>query len=176
MNTQNIETKIIFLPKNIEIYIKRFNLLLKTKVGHVHIRIPEEINLYKKNSFIYIDILTTDIKTKTWVLSLINLIKGLSRFYINRLILKGVGYKVFVNQNNILDLKIGYSHSIKYVINSTITTNIYKNAIIQLKSPFKDTLGQTCSSLRALKKLDVYKGKGILYNREKINLKVGKKA
>src|SRR5690554_1164675 len=91
MNTQNIETKIIFLPKNIEIYIKRFNLLLKTKVGHVHIRIPEEINLYKKNSFIYIDILTTDIKTKTWVLSLINLIKGLSRFYINRLILKGVG-------------------------------------------------------------------------------------
>src|SRR5690554_2036228 len=100
MNTQNIETKIIFLPKSIELYTKSYNLLLKTEIGYVNLNIPKNINIHKKSSFIYIDVLNTDLKNQTWVFNLINLIKGFSRQYLNRIVLKGVGYKVFLNKEN----------------------------------------------------------------------------
>lgn len=175
MNTQNLETKFIFLPKNIEIYKKNHNLLLKTNFGFVNLIIPKNLNIYRKNSFIYVESLPNDKKGKTWFFIFKNLLNGFSRQYLNRLILKGVGYKAFLTKNNI-ELKIGYSHSINYPINNSITVNIFKNSIVQINSPFKDNLGLVSSSLRSLKKVDIYKGKGILYKREKLNLKTGKKA
>ncbi len=83
---------------------------------------------------------------------------------------------VFINKKNELDLKIGYSHNVNFDIENSINVDIYKNLIIQLTSPFKDQLGSTSSSIKTLKKVDVYKGKGILYKGEKLNLKIGKKA
>lgn len=176
MNIKNKETKIIFLPKNIEIYKKQFNLLLKSNFGYIKLNIPKNINVYQKNSYLYIDILNNDPSSKTWEIILKNIINGCARHYLTRLILKGVGYKVFANKKNELDLKIGYSHNINFDVEKSINVDIYKNLIIQLTSPFKDQLGSTSSSLKTLKKIDIYKGKGILYKGEKLNLKVGKKA
>lgn len=176
MNIKNLETKIIFLPKNIEIYKKQFNLLLKTKYGYIKLNIPKNINLYLKNSYLYVDILNNDKNGKTWEIIFRNIINGCSRQYLNRLILKGVGYKAFLKSKDNLELKIGYSHSIDFLVKDSLNIDVFKNLIIQLNSPLKDQLGSTTASLKSLKKVDMYKGKGILYKREKLNLKTGKKA
>lgn len=177
MNINNFETKIIFLPKNIEIYKKQFNLLLKTKYGYIKFNIPKNINIYLKNSYLHINIFNNDKKSKTWEIIFRNIVNGCSRQYLNRLVLKGVGYKAFLKSKDNIELKIGYSHPSNFLINnSPLSIDVYKNLIIQLNSPFKDQLGSIAASLKSLKKTDVYKGKGILYKREKLNLKTGKKA
>lgn len=176
MNIKNLETKIIFLPKNIEIYKKQFNLLLKTKYGYIKLNIPQNINVYLKDSHLYIDILNNDKNGKTWEIIFRNIINGCSRQYLNRLILKGVGYKAFLKNESNLDLRIGYSHSVNFSVNNSLNIDVFKNLIVQLNSPLKDQLGSTAASLKSLKKVDIYKGKGILYKREKLNLKAGKKA
>lgn len=176
MIIKNLETKIIFLPKNIEIYKKQFDLLLKTKYGYIKLTIPKNINIYLKNSYLYVDIFHNDKKGKTWEIVFRNIINGCSRQYLNRLFLKGVGYKAFLKSSDNLELKIGYSHPVNFTVNNTLTIDVFKNLIIQLNSPLKDQLGLTAASLKSLKRVDVYKGKGILYKREKVNLKTGKKA
>lgn len=176
MNIKNLETKIIFLPKNIEIYKKQFDLLLRTQFGYIKLTIPKNINIYFKNSYLYIDILNNDKNGKTWEIVFRNIINGCSRQYLNRLVLKGVGYKAFVKNENHLELKIGYSHFINFPVKNSVKLGVFKNLIIQIDSLFKDQLGSTAAALKSLKKVDVYKGKGILYKREKLNLKIGKKA
>jgi len=176
MNIKNLETKIIFLPKNIELYKKHYNLVLKSDLGYINFILPKNINLYKKDSYLFIDIINNNKQIKTWEIIFRNAILGCSRQYLNRLILKGVGYKVFAKNKQDMELKIGYSHPIQYVGTNKVSVNVYKNVIIQLTSPLKDQLGLASASLKSLKKIDMYKGKGILFKREKLNLKIGKKA
>lgn len=176
MNTKNLETKIIFLPKNIEIYKKDINILLKTKTGSIKFKLPKNANLYQKDSYLFIDILNNDKNAKTWEIIFRNVINGCSRQYLNRLILKGVGYKAFLTNTSNVELKIGYSHSINYSIPNSVNIDVFKNLIMQINSPLKDSLGSISASIKGLKKIDIYKGKGILYKREKLNLKTGKKA
>lgn len=176
MNTKKLETKIIFLPKNIEIYKKDTSVLLKTKVGSIKFKLPKNSNLYQKDSYLFFDILNDDKNVKTWEIIFRNVINGCSRQYLNRLILKGVGYKAFLTNKNNIEFKIGYSHSINSAITDSVTSDVFKNLIVQLKSPLKDNLGSISASIKALKKIDIYKGKGILFKREKLNLKTGKKA
>src|SRR3546814_8661011 len=87
------------------------------------------------------------------------------------LILKGVGYKAFLTNTSNVELKIGYSHSIDYSIPNSVNIDVFKNLILQINSPLKDSLGSISASIKGLKKIDIYKGKGILYKREKLNLK-----
>src|SRR3546814_12296880 len=100
MNTKNLKTKIIFLPKNIEIYKKDINILLKTKTGSIKFKLPKNANLYQKDSYLFIDILNNDKNAKTWEIIFRNVINGCSRQYLNRLILKGVGYKAFLKNTS----------------------------------------------------------------------------
>jgi len=176
MNIKNLETKIIFLPKNIELYIKHYSLILKTNLGYINFNLPKNMNIYQKDSYLFIDILNNDKNIKTWEIIFRNVIAGCSRQYLNRLMLKGVGYKAFIKNKRNVELKIGYSHTIDYPIKESVNIDVFKNLIIQLNSPLKDHLGSVSASLKALKKVDIYKGKGILFKREKLSLKTGKKA
>ena len=176
MNTKKLETKIIFLPKNIEIYKKDINVLLKTKAGSIKFKLPKNVNLYQKNYYIFIEILNNDKNVKTWEIIFRNIINGCSRQYLNRLVLKGVGYKAFLTNKKSIEFKIGFSHPINYTIADSVTVDVFKNLIVQINSPLKDNLGSITASIKSLKKTDIYKGKGILFKREKLNLKTGKKA
>jgi len=176
MNLNNkIETKIIFLPKNIQLYKKGNKILLIAKDMYLLLVLPVNIKLIKNNKNLLIKFNLSQSNLCAWFIFLKNLIVGLSRAYNARLYLNGVGYKVYSEETN-LSLKLGYSHIVNYLIMQPTQFNIYKNSIIQLSSPLKNDLGLISSTLRKLKKKDVYKGKGILFEREKITLKTGKQA
>ena len=95
-----------------------------------------------------------------------------------KLNLVGVGYRVFPHEKleNQLYFKLGYSHLIYFRISDNLKTHCQKSTKLFLfgNSSF-DNLTQTASQIRVCKSPEPYKGKGILYEQEKITLKKGKK-
>ena len=108
-----------------------------------------------------------------------NMVVGVSEGYVREMEVIGVGYRV-ENQNNLLTLTIGYSHPIIFYIPSEIkvTTAMEKGSppLIRLEGIDKELLGQVCAKIRAFRKPEPYKGKGIMFKGEVIRRKAGKTA
>jgi large subunit ribosomal protein L6 len=105
-----------------------------------------------------------------------NKIKGVLRYFRIFMFLKGVGYKIFYDISlNILNLKIGLSHSVSIPVPLNIKIKIIKNIYLILKSSDWEKLTQFSYYIRRFKEPDIYKGKGFRFRREIIKLKRGKK-
>lgn len=95
-----------------------------------------------------------------------------------KLNLIGVGYRVFAHEklSNQIYFKLGYSHLIYFCIPSGISSHCQKFTKLFLFGNISyDLLMQTASQIRSCRLPEPYKGKGILYDQEKITLKKGKK-
>ena len=106
-----------------------------------------------------------------------NMVIGVSEGYKKELELVGVGYKASV-QDNILELNLGYSHSIFFAVPPEITVKTEtvkgKNPIVYLEGIDNQLIGQVAAKLKSLRKVEPYKGKGIRFVGEKIRRKAGK--
>jgi len=89
--------------------------------------------------------------------------------------LMGIGYRCQLQGKN-LQLALGYSHPIIFPLPEGVQAEVERQVSITLKGADKALVGQTAAKLRALRKPDPYKGKGIKYADEYIRRKVGKKA
>jgi len=107
-----------------------------------------------------------------------NMIKGVSNGFKKKLELIGVGFRANINNNQILNLNIGYSHNIMIKLPQSITLEVKmeKNTQIILKSYDKQLLGIVAAKIRSLRKPEPYKGKGIRYINEYVIKKPGKSA
>ena len=104
-----------------------------------------------------------------------NMVQGVKDGYEKRLEIVGIGYRAQMQGKNI-QLALGYSHPVIFPLPEGITAEIEKQVAVTLKGADKALLGETAAKLRALRKPDPYKGKGIKYADEFIRRKVGKKA
>lgn len=106
-----------------------------------------------------------------------NMVTGVSEGYKRTLELVGVGYKASA-QDNILELSLGYSHGIFFVVPAEVSVSAEmvkgKNPLVHLESIDKQLVGQIAAKLRTLRKVEPYKGKGIRFLGEPIRRKVGK--
>ncbi|MFH1910270.1 MAG: 50S ribosomal protein L6 [bacterium] len=101
-----------------------------------------------------------------------NAIVGVSEGFKKELELVGVGYRALV-EGNVLKLKVGYSHEVEITAPEGIDLEVKKN-IISVSGIDKQLVGQIAADIRAVKKPEPYKGKGIKYVGEKVIRKVGK--
>jgi large subunit ribosomal protein L6 len=104
-----------------------------------------------------------------------NMIRGCGEGYSRQLELQGVGYRAQA-QGNKINLQVGYSHPVEFVLPTGISASVEANTKITLKGADKDLLGVTASRLRKVRPPEPYKGKGIRYAGEVITLKQGKTA
>jgi len=108
-----------------------------------------------------------------------NMIEGVSTGYTKELELVGVGYRV-ANTGNLLELTLGYSHPIYFMVPSevTLTTAMEKgkSPYIKLEAIDKQLVGQIAAKIRAFRKPEPYKGKGVRFLGEEIRRKAGKTA
>ena len=108
-----------------------------------------------------------------------NMVVGVTDGYSKTLELVGVGYRA-TNTGNTLELILGYSHPIIFVIPSEISVETKaekgSNPMIILSCNDKQLLGQVCAKIRALRKPEPYKGKGVRFLGENIRRKAGKTA
>jgi large subunit ribosomal protein L6 len=105
---------------------------------------------------------------------IMNLVRGVTKGYEQRLEINGVGYRATV-QGQKLDLALGYSHEIKYPIPAGIKIECPKPTEIVISGIDRQKVGQVAAEIRAYRPPDPYKGKGVKYAGEYIFRKEGKK-
>ena len=108
-----------------------------------------------------------------------NMVVGVSEGYKKEMELVGVGYKAS-NQGQVLELSLGYSHSIFMALPNEISlkteTPKGKNPVITLEGIDKELIGQVAAKIRSLRKVEPYKGKGVRFVGEVVRRKAGKTA
>ena len=102
-----------------------------------------------------------------------NMIQGVNKAYEKKLIVEGIGFKADVVGTNLV-FKLGFSHPITIAIPKNLKVASEKN-IITISGIDKEFVGRFVAEIRALKKPEPYKGKGIRYFDEIIKRKEGKK-
>lgn len=105
---------------------------------------------------------------------LANMVKGVTDGFERRLEITGVGYRAEVNGRSVT-LHIGYSHPVFYQLPDRIDVKVEANTII-VSGIDKQLVGQVAAELRAVRKPEPYKGKGIAFQDEQIRRKAGKTA
>ena len=104
-----------------------------------------------------------------------NMVTGVKDGFERKLEIVGIGYRAQI-QGRAIQLALGYSHPVIFALPEGVTAEIDRQVSITLRGADKAVLGQTAAKLRALRKPDPYKGKGIRYLNEVVRRKVGKKA
>lgn len=110
---------------------------------------------------------------------LANMVEGVTNGYKKELELVGVGYRA-ANTGNLLELTLGYSHPIYFYIPNEIklTTAMEKgsNPAVILEGIDNQLIGEVAAKIRAFRKPEPYKGKGVRFKGEEIRRKAGKTA
>jgi large subunit ribosomal protein L6 len=107
-----------------------------------------------------------------------NMVKGVSEGYIKQIEIIGVGYKAALKSKTLLQLNLGYSHPIDFVIPADveIVQDEKNKNILRIMGADKQLVGQVAAQIRELRPPEPYKGKGIRYSDEVVRRKVGKAA
>ena len=103
-----------------------------------------------------------------------NMVAGVNTPFLKKLEVQGIGYRAEMAGKQ-LKLQVGFSHPVLMDIPEGITLAVEKN-VISVSGANKDVVGQFAATIRAVKKPEPYKGKGIRYEGEVVRQKQGKKA
>jgi large subunit ribosomal protein L6 len=109
----------------------------------------------------------------TYASHLKNMVDGVNKPFEKKLVIEGVGFKVEMSGKELV-LSLGFSHKINVAIPEGVDVSVEKN-IITISGIDKEKVGQFAANIRALKKPEPYKGKGIRYDDEVVRRKQGKK-
>jgi len=104
---------------------------------------------------------------------LANMVNGVVKGYERTLEITGVGYKA-EQKGDKLTLSLGYTHPCEVTIPKSCKVKIDKGTVITISGPDKQLVNQIAATVRAFKKPEPYKGKGVKYSDETIIRKVGK--
>jgi len=168
----------VHIPDNVEVSLNGSTLSIKGPLGELSRKFREEIE---------VDVLADQISLKpvedslfskallgTYASHIKNMVQGVIVGYEKKLEISGVGYKAALEEKNLV-LNIGFSHPVKIEIPEGIKISLEKNIII-VSGIDKEKVGYLSGKIRATKKPEPYKGKGIKYAEEIIKRKQGKKA
>lgn len=151
-----------------DIFLNGFDIVRVDNIITIKIE-SQKNNLGKENSFqgLYRTLLQ-------------NMIIGVTKGFEKKLELIGVGYKAAMNGTNILDLDLGYSHKVLFILPKEVTCRVEaekgKNIVVVLSGNNKCLVGQIAAKIKSLRSVEPYKGKGFRYLGEIIKLKAGKTA
>jgi large subunit ribosomal protein L6 len=104
-----------------------------------------------------------------------NMVEGVTKGFEKRLEIQGVGYRAMLRGTS-LELNVGYSHPVVIEPRAGISFEVPVPTQIVVKGVDKQMVGQTAAEIRAVRKPEPYKGKGIRYEGEHVRRKVGKRA
>jgi len=174
-----IGKKPINIPEKVEVKIDGEFIIIKGPKGELRQKIHPHVKITMEDKNILIKVRNPELKEDKalWGLfgSLIkNMIMGVTQGFEKKLEINGIGFKAALSGNK-LQLNLGFSHPIDFNLPNGISALVDKN-VITIGGPDKQLVGETAARIRALKKVEPYKGKGIKYLDEIIRKKAGKAA
>ena len=172
-----VAKKPIAIAKGVEIKVADGKINVKGPNGSLSIAKPEAIELNIENGEALLTTENADSIALTGTIRAIvaNMVTGVSEGFTRKLELVGVGYRAAV-QGKDLNLSLGYSHPVVFVAPEGITITTPTQTEILISGADKQLIGEVAAKIRAYRKPEPYKGKGIRYAGEKIIMKEAKKA
>ena len=168
----------ITVPKGVKVDISTDRVKVTGPKGTLECAVRPEIDLVQDKDVISVKCRDNSKTTAAFsglTRSLVNnMVVGVDKGFQRKLVIEGVGYRAEVS-GNVLTLNVGYSNPVVFNLPKGVTAAVDKTGIT-LDAADKELLGLTAARIRAVRKPEPYKGKGIRYEDERIIRKAGKTA
>lgn len=174
-----IGKKIINFPKNVKISQGADLVKVEGPKGTLSSKLPEGITIKIDDGSMTVERRSEEIAMRSYhglTRTLIdNMIKGVTTGFEKKLEISGVGYRAESSDKS-LKFILGFSSPVQYDIPKGIDVKVDKQVNITISGIDKQLVGRVAAEIRALRKPEPYKGKGIKYADEYIKRKAGKSA
>ena len=169
--------KPIVIPEKVAVSVSGVSVTVKGPLGTLTRSFSPAISIEQKDGTLLVsprnEALTTKMLIGTTVAHMQNMIKGSQEAFSKKLIIEGIGFKADIKGKDIV-LSLGFSHQIKVPIPENLKI-ISEKGVISISGADIEAVGAFAARIRALKKPEPYKGKGIRYENEVVRRKQGKK-
>jgi large subunit ribosomal protein L6 len=169
----------IAVPSGVDVSISGSAITVKGPKGQLERTLPQGISVEQTDGELRVSRTNDQREVKALhglVRSLLaNMVQGVTEGYEKRLEIHGVGYRA-QKQGNDIELSVGFSHTVRKSAPSGIEFEVPQPTRITVRGIDKELVGQTAAEIRAIKKPEPYKAKGIRYEGEHIIRKGGKAA
>jgi large subunit ribosomal protein L6 len=166
------------MPKGVEISISGAHITVKGPKGTLERDIPGEITVREDEGQLLVERPNDERQNRALhglVRSLVNnMVIGVSEGYRKELEIIGVGYRAIPKSDTALELALGFSHPVSVQAPAGITFEVATPTQIAVIGTDKETVGQVAANIRAIRKPEPYKGKGVRYRGEHVVRKAGK--
>lgn len=166
------------IPAGVQITLSEDEVTVKGTKGTLTRSIHPDVNVAQEDSSLRT---TAKIKSQEAVALagttralLNNMVVGVTQGFVKKLALVGVGYRAKA-QGDKLDLTLGFSHPVQYVVPEGITVETPSQTEIVVSGADKQAVGQVAADIRAYRSPEPYKGKGVRYADEHVARKEAKK-
>ncbi len=170
--------KEILIPAGTEVTVAPGEVTVKGKAGILKRALHPAVTITVEGTAIKVNPANSSRLAKalwgTYAAHMRNMIAGATTPFVKKLQVEGIGYRAELAGKQ-LKLAVGFSHPVLVTIPEGLTVAVDKN-IITVTGADKEQLGEFAASVRAIKKPEPYKGKGIRYEGEVVRMKAGKKA
>lgn len=172
-----VAKKPIKLPKGVEVSIGDTLISVKGGNGKLEVAKPASVAVTQEDGELkFAPANEGDSAMAGTLRALIaNTVQGVSEGFQRKLDLVGVGYRASLQAGD-LNLALGMSHPVVFKAPAGITIEVPTQTEVLIKGADKQMVGQVAAKIRAFRPPEPYKGKGIRYSGEKIQLKEAKKA
>ncbi|MFH1171306.1 MAG: 50S ribosomal protein L6 [bacterium] len=165
------------IPEGVTATVDGLVVTVKGPKGTLTERVHPHVLVEQRDGALWVTVAKPDDRTDRalWGLTRVllqNMVIGVTQGYSKQLEIQGVGYRAAVKGRSII-LNLGFSHPIEYALPDGIEVKAEGN-ILTLSGIDKQLLGETAARIRAYKKPEPYKGKGIRYVGETVRRKAGK--
>jgi large subunit ribosomal protein L6 len=168
----------VAVPSGVSVEIVNRILRTKGKLGELSLRLSDDVEAKLEDGKVVVTPRSQSKRARTlWgtTRALVNnMVAGVSSGFSKTLDISGVGYRAQVQGKN-LQLQLGFSHDVVYPIPAGVTIKCEKPTQITISGADRQRVGQVAAEIRAFRKPEPYKGKGIKYDSERIRRKEGKK-
>ena len=166
------------VPDGVQVAVDGQTVTAKGKFGEQRLVVTPELEVVKDGAQVWVRPRASVGRTRplwgTYRSRLNNLVNGVASGFTRSLAISGVGFRAAV-QGQTLTLQLGYSHDVVYPIPEGVTITCATPQTITVVGADRQRVGQAAAEIRALRKPEPYKGKGIRYADEVILRKEGKK-
>ena len=172
-----IGKKPVPVPNGVTVTVNGPAITVKGPKGELSRKLHPDMQVKVENGTVTVDRPTDEDKHRALhglTRSLIaNMVEGVTQGYRKQLEITGVGYKAEVKPFG-LQLALGYSHPVEYRAPAGIKLTAPQPIVVVIEGADKEKVGQVAAEIRALRKPEPYKGKGVKYQGEQIRRKAGK--
>ncbi len=166
------------LPTNVEVQLSAGEISVKGPLGTLKQFLSEQVTVEKVENRVQVRVAnnsnTANAMSGTVRALVANMVRGVTKGYEKKLTLVGVGYRAQA-QGDKLNLTLGFSHPIVHRMPRGIKVETPTQTEVVIKGIDKQVVGQVAAEVRAYRKPEPYKGKGVRYSDERVVLKETKK-